>query len=39
MNYPAVSLNYAPLELSRKEAVSLSFVEEFDVLLVRDDDD
>jgi len=39
MNYPAVSLNHAPLGLSREEAVPLSFVEEFDGLLMVDNDD
>jgi hypothetical protein len=39
MNNPTVSLNYAPLGLSRNGAVPLSFVEEFDGLLMVDIDD
>ena len=39
MNYLAVSLNYVPLGLNSEESVSLSFIEELDVLLMVDNDD
>ena len=39
MNYLAVSLNYVPFGLNSEEAVSLSFVEELDVVLMVDNDD